>query len=193
MDTYLVEDTKDIGYGEPLSRYCIVASKESDARYFVWTVQHAIYDGWSMPLILAEVERAYNGASLSSNMTKFNRFIEYSMKLDREQSDEFWSAHLAGTLSKPFYYWPQPAWPPSVRPSVEKAMSKTCAIANLPRSNITLTTIVHVAWAFLHARYTGCDDVILRVSRNGRDLPVPEIENIIGPTINQIPLRIHMN
>ena len=59
LEEYLAEDCREpMFYGKALSRYAVVSgSKQSQHQYMVWTAHHAIYDGWSLPLILERVSR----------------------------------------------------------------------------------------------------------------------------------------
>ena len=66
LDEYLQADRKQpMEMGQPLTRYALVKDDTGVYRWFVWTVHHALYDGWSLPLIVNAVNRAYIGEALS--------------------------------------------------------------------------------------------------------------------------------
>ena len=45
--------------GDPLVRFTVV--EESAKRFLVFSMHHAIYDGWSFPLLLEAVIKTYDG------------------------------------------------------------------------------------------------------------------------------------
>ncbi|EXM12251.1 hypothetical protein FOTG_19248, partial [Fusarium oxysporum f. sp. vasinfectum 25433] len=56
LDKYLEQDkAAQMGLGEPLARYALVKESKQDKTWFVWTVHHALHDGWSLPRILENV------------------------------------------------------------------------------------------------------------------------------------------
>ena len=60
LPEYLAEDRRKSMYlGDPLARWALIVNSQS--RQFVWTIHHALYDGWTMPIINKQVYRAYCG------------------------------------------------------------------------------------------------------------------------------------
>ncbi len=57
------------------------------------------------------------------------------------------------------------------------------------RSGLTLSTVVHGAWAILLGRYSGRDDVVFGVTLSGRSAAVEGIESMVGLLINTLPAR----
>ena len=62
--------------GQPLTRYALIKDDTGVCRWFVWTVHHALYDGWSLPLIIDAVNRVYRGDMLEPG-PHFKTFIKY--------------------------------------------------------------------------------------------------------------------
>ena len=67
-----------IGLGTALTRWVLVAERNGQ-RSLVWTIHHALRNGWSMPLILQQVERAYyhQGLRPFHSLQPFIRFLVY--------------------------------------------------------------------------------------------------------------------
>ncbi|KAG6038308.1 putative NRPS-like protein biosynthetic cluster [Claviceps citrina] len=61
LDEYLKADRKQsMGLGQPLTRHAIVKDVGAGARtWLVWTIHHALFDAWSMRLMMDAVSRAY--------------------------------------------------------------------------------------------------------------------------------------
>ncbi|KAL2851017.1 hypothetical protein BJY01DRAFT_261231 [Aspergillus pseudoustus] len=125
LDTYLARDQEHpIVYGQPLSRYAIIDSGQT--RHFVWTAHHAVYDGWSVALILNQVATAY----------------ESQTNLKPEQQEAYWRAQLDGSAP--------PNFPPQGALSAE-----TLPFTQRTGSGSTHSSIIRAAWALLVARYSG--------------------------------------
>ena len=88
--------------GAPLASYAIVQPRGSSTRYFVWSVHHALYDGWSIPLVWKKVEENYKTSSNKASATPYGLFIEYLTKKDMAESDAFWKSYLKDLSSTPF-------------------------------------------------------------------------------------------
>jgi non-ribosomal peptide synthetase component F len=56
-------------------------------------------------------------------------------------------------------------------------------------SRVAANTLVAAAWALWLARRSGHDDVSFGVTVAGRDAGVPDVERLVGLTINNLPLR----
>jgi non-ribosomal peptide synthetase component F len=56
--------------------------------------------------------------------------------------------------------------------------------------HLTLGTLVMGAWALLHAVRNPSGDVLLGVTVSGRPPLLPGVEGMIGPFINNVPVRV---
>jgi hypothetical protein len=57
LDEYLLNDKNHIiGIGQPMIRFAIIDQILTDRRYFAWTAYHAVFDGWSISLIMESLE-----------------------------------------------------------------------------------------------------------------------------------------
>ena len=78
--------------------------------------------------------------------------------------------------------------------SVNVHVQTPSAIHNLCESHdITLSNLLQVAWGVTLHRYTGMDEVCFGYLVSGRDVPVPGVENIIGPFINMLVCRMDLS
>jgi non-ribosomal peptide synthetase component F len=55
---------------------------------------------------------------------------------------------------------------------------------------LTLSTLIHGAWALLLGRYSGRDDVLFGITVSGRPPELAGIESMVGMFINVLPLRV---
>jgi hypothetical protein len=140
-------------------------------------MHHALYDGWSMPLVLEQVEHAYRGKEWQP-LSPFQGFIKYLTSIDGEQEHKFWQNQFSGLEVSPFPVLPSPLYQPQANGIVEHHVK-----VEWPRTNSTPATIVRAAWAILLARYTDSSDVAFGVTVIGRQAPVAGIERMAAPTI----------
>ncbi|KAI0908299.1 peptide synthetase [Ustulina deusta] len=186
LNEYLENDRKiPVGLGRPLVRYGVVSSEESKGKtYFVLTMHHALYDGWSMPLVVDRVNMAYNGHS-TERPVQFKHFIKYLLEMDRKESEAYWRERLAGAASEQF-----PALPwPGYQQQADSLLEHYVHTGKLT-TGTTIATIIRGAWALLVSRYTASSDVVFGETLTGRNAPIPGVEEIEGPMIATVPVRI---
>ncbi|KAE8822122.1 hypothetical protein PTNB85_10511 [Pyrenophora teres f. teres] len=169
LEEYLREDkTVSMGLGDPLVRYALVKEPCGGNRWFVWTIHHALYDGWSLPRILHAVQQVYSGGMLEKQ-PGFNAFIQYLDQQDQEAATLYWQTTLAGCEAVLF-----PPLPSMVaQPAAE-------------------TTVEYQSWAIVASRYTSSDDVVFGTTVTGRNTPVVDIDKLVGPTIATVPVRVRI-
>ncbi|PWY83154.1 nonribosomal peptide synthase Pes1 [Aspergillus sclerotioniger CBS 115572] len=173
--------------GGLLTGYGIVEPEAFSKRYFVWTIHHALYDGWSVAQILRRVEEVYGGSSNPSPALPYKLFIKHLVEQDAPSSDEFWRTHLAGISSSPF---PQnkPS-PDAIR--VGNRHYSSVEVSRAPNGpNLTVPEMIRAAWAMVVSVHTGSGDVCFAETLMGRNIDMPGAMDIAGPVLTTVPTRI---
>jgi amino acid adenylation domain-containing protein len=62
-----------------------------------------------------------------------------------------------------------------------------------PPFGVTKSILLRAAWAILSSHLTGTEEVVFGLINNGRNLPVPGVAQITGPTINLVPLVLQID
>lgn len=177
--------------GGALTQYSLVTDAETKECYLVWSIHHALYDGWSLPMVLKRVELAYRDTASTLSKSSYALFIRYLSEVDEHASDEFWRKRLSG--SSPLRF-PQNQHISTDGTSDNKILSHTISISqNTTSMGITLPTIIRAAWSMVVAAYSGSNDVIFAETLAGRDVPIDGIAEIIGPTFTTVPTRIQVH
>ena len=173
--------------GAGLTGYSIVRENQGSA-FFVLFIHHALFDGWSIELILDKVQAYYNGHDMdgSAKKTPYSTFIHYLSSEDLTLSEGFWRARLVGTTSPQFPMLPQPTY----QPHVTGLMSHTTAISRENGAAITMPSLIRAAWALTISAYSNSEDVVFAETVNGRDAAVSGILDMVGPTFATVPVRI---
>lgn len=186
LHDYLKTDLQKAGFvdSNPF-RYAIFDDSNSRKKYFVWTFHHALVDGWSMRLLLNQVNQRYRGINVNQ-LVPFSHFIAYIAQLDRQKVDNFWRQQLSGASNDHF-----PALPfATYSPAPNCSLTRHVRIPNGLKALATTSTIIQAAWALLLGKYTSSNDVVSGLVLAGRDVPVSNIANVNGPTFTTVPFRI---
>jgi amino acid adenylation domain-containing protein len=186
---FLEIDRKEpMDLGKALFRYGLVEEDGGDKAHFVITMHHAVYDGWSMPLVFERVNRAFVGQD-TSRPASFKHFIKHLTKLDPTIAKDYWEQRLDGASQHQFPPLPQKGY-------ITQADSLLEHYVNVPtsaHSKLTLATIIRGAWALVSSLYMGHPDIIFGETLTGRSAPVHGIEQIEGPMITTIPVRVRLS
>ncbi|KAG8407157.1 Nonribosomal peptide synthetase [Metarhizium acridum] len=159
----------------------------------VLRLSHAQYDGISLPLLFQSLSDAYKGIGQGSGQaTDFSAYLTYAV-LRRSESLQYWRQLLQGSQWTPRDVWLPLSGSPGGPPKLEPV--KTEATIRLPTldSNITTATLVSTAWAVLLSRLTGRDDVVYGHLVSGRNSCIKGIQDIVGPCINIVPVRVKLD
>nr|POF14188.1 nonribosomal peptide synthetase easa [Quercus suber] len=173
-----------MGYGSRLCRYAIVQDTAGE-RYFVLIIHHAVFDGWSLELVLRALKRIYNRGDVPAAPLYAN-FIHYTMSIDHQAACDYWTNQLNGARRATF--------PPTVSlkesATVTRVMKTTIPIQRKTNSSITTASILRVAWAIVLARYCESDDICFLTTVSGRHAPVSGVEAMLGPTVATVPVHL---
>lgn len=184
----------------PLHRLHVVRTAQQQWR-LAWTCHHLILDGWSLGIVLSELFGNY--AALERDMrpgtTPQRGFRDYLAWLERQpadERDEAWRALLAACP-------PLPSLPldaeridsessesSSGTHECQLTVEQTASLAQLAAAQrVGLATIVEAAWAILLSCYAEQDDLIWGVAVAGRPSELPQLEDAVGPFMNNMPRR----
>ncbi|GAA82422.1 nonribosomal peptide synthetase [Aspergillus luchuensis IFO 4308] len=155
-------------------------------RHFTLLMHHALFDAWGIPLLLQQVEAAYRGESLPSR--PFSPFIRYLKSQSQSEIDRYWTESLSDLNAIPFPKLPSPDH--VAKPTKTIAYVIPIAAAWHTEQQITLPTMLLLAWGLLVSHHTESWDVVFGLTVAGRGAPVEGIESMIGPTFAIIPMRL---
>ncbi|ODA76960.1 hypothetical protein RJ55_07477 [Drechmeria coniospora] len=177
------KDELIMGLGTRLTRFGLCGGS-TGPRQFVWEIHHALYDGWTLPLFLAEAENLYFNEP-TQPLAPMNGFIKYI--LDREPAVEkaYWQRCFAN-FQGPHFPTPRTAYDP--RPDCQMNISMSDLAWG--SHDFTPATILRAAWAIALANGSGSNEAVFGATVTGRQAPVPGIELMAGPTIATVPVRV---
>ncbi|MEU6496822.1 non-ribosomal peptide synthase/polyketide synthase [Streptomyces sp. NPDC046984] len=177
----------------PLLRL-LLAQTGPDRHRLVLSHQHLLLDGWSLPLLTAELWDRYQGRTPVAP-APYPEHLRLLAAQDPAASGAAWAKALAG-LAEPTRLAPADPDRAAVVPhthTMELDAVRTAELEAFARSRgVTLNTLVQAAWGVLLARLTGRDDVVFGATVAGRSPELPGSEAMIGLFINTVPVRVRI-
>ncbi|PAZ17125.1 non-ribosomal peptide synthetase, partial [Streptomyces sp. SA15] len=179
----------------PLLRCALVTFGPEEHR-LVLSHHHLLFDGWSMPLLLADLFALYaadgDEASLPAPPS-FRDHLTWLAARDTDADARAWSRELAGldrptTVAAPGI---EDTGEPSRQEYVELDERATAALTARGRAHgLTLNTLVQGAWGLLLGALTNSADVTFGAVVSGRPPEVPGSDSMVGLFINTVPVRL---
>ncbi|WP_431041065.1 non-ribosomal peptide synthase/polyketide synthase [Streptomyces sp. P1-3] len=169
-----------------------------DHTELVFTANHALYDGWSIPHLLRELLRLYGSGGDPSALPRvrpYRDFLLWLSQQDHEAAARAWAQELEGVEE-----------PTLLATSAGSATTESEGLGQIEvplpapaarelsrRANelgITLSTLLQGAWGMLLGHLTGRQDVVLGTTVSGRPPQVPGVDEMVGLFINTLPVRV---
>lgn len=185
---WLVEqDTQRSAYlSQSIVRFKLVL--HADGHYvLIMRMSHAQYDGMCMPLLIQDLEKCYNGQD-PMQRPSFGKFIQ-GAAVREEQATNFWANLLDGSSMTEIVEHSGP----SHKHNVDTIRTRSIAPIPVNVAGMSQATLVKAAWALVLAKMSGQRDIVFGNLIFGRNMPVSGIEDIAGPCINIIPVRVGVN
>ncbi|MEV6558521.1 amino acid adenylation domain-containing protein [Nocardia sp. NPDC051756] len=181
----------------PLIRFGIVRMTP-DRQVLALTHHHILIDGWSLPILVRDLITLYatgDDAALPPAVS-MTGYLSWLSKQDPDAAAEAWRQALAG-LGTPTLVAPEGPEVPRRMPAsatAELSEEQSAALIGLARNEeLTLNTIVQVAWALVLTVLTGDTDVVFGQTVSVRPAQVPEIGDAVGLLINSTPVRVRLD
>ncbi|KAJ5538956.1 hypothetical protein N7513_007288 [Penicillium frequentans] len=186
LHAYLAADCQQrMPPGAPLLRVAIVLDSQG-RKQLVLTIHHALYDDWSLNVVLHDIENAYNGKILAQRA--FAAFTKISLSALSEASAQEWQSRLEGLSPVQFPRLPTSEYTPAAKQSLVQEVTMPAGLSENQQS-----ALINLAWSLLLSKYTGSTDTVFGVTWTGRRSHLPGIGDMSGPTIATVPFRVQLS
>ena len=154
----------------------------------------ALVDATSVLILMRELAQVCKGQPPEPRGPLYSSVVEYLQKVPVAHSRQYWKDIMAGI--RPCIF-PQrdvealqqkPLHVASISLTRVMTLKKFCA-----RNKLTMGNVFEVAWGLVLKRHTNSDDVCFGTLVSGRDLPIPEIQDMVGSFFNLLCARLHFN
>ncbi|KAI3399119.1 hypothetical protein diail_7698 [Diaporthe ilicicola] len=157
-------------------------------------IDHTLTDGISVAIVMRDLASAYVGELSSIPAPRYSDYIAFLQNEDEGTHLRYWTRLLSAA---------QPCLFPSTQTPLgtsgaDSNQQLSVPVPNLRSSllhafclkhNVTLFNLIQAAWALVLQKYTGMDDVCFGYVTAGRDLPIRQVEDTMGPFINTLVCR----
>lgn len=170
-------------FGAPLVTFNIIYQVPEQKWRLLLRMSHAQYDGTSLAKIWDAFDVLLDGGGASSIAdSSFSHHIHAIS--DTSAAKGYWSKLLDNSFMTSLKQQSSHELRRSEGPHVSVKIPQT----KLHSDNFTFSTVLKAAWAYVLARSSACDDVVYGSLTSGRNHP--ESQNVVGPCLNVIPMRI---
>ncbi|KAM0248569.1 hypothetical protein ACHAP5_003294 [Fusarium lateritium] len=158
-------------------------------------LHHSLYDGWSMDILLADWSKLLLQEIVPQHPS-FREVIGFHRNLPNDDDARvFWTEHFVGWKRTPL---------PKLQGKIVHSNQTMCIrrLMALSRSQVDGETqrlgcspqvVFQAALALLWSGITGTRDVTIGSVTSGRTISVAGIEDIVGPCIASLPVRIDLD
>ena len=167
--------------------------------YVLWSTHHIILDGWSMNKLIIEFNNRFisllknEDFSKFCSLPKFSNYLKHLRNIDVFEGLRYWDNYLLG-------YDTFVQLPGFKNQNSDYLYAEYCF--NFPestshklinfaaKSKVSLSALMQTIWGLILSKYNNCNDVVFGTIVSGRNIKLPEVENIIGLLINMVPVRL---
>lgn len=185
-----------------LMRFVLI--RERDNRYrFLWTYHHSILDGWSMAIILREMNKCYSSDSLADEAglpkaVDYKEYLNWLKAQDKDIARKFWSNQLDLVETKTdlgLKRTTDESLTSENHVLIHKlSVAQSNSVERFAKSNqVTLNIVILASWAYLLSRYSDSDSVVFGQTASGRDGAISDVDGIVGLLIRTIPAKINVS
>ena len=183
-----------------LTRFSVFKASCQQA-HLLWTHHHCILDGWSIAIILKDVQHYYQYPDQCKPFTAppkmpYCNYIRWLDKQDMEKARIFWRTELFGARSTLLVCNCMPNTSEKIHtiPQQQKLALSQKTIEQLQGlarcHHVTINTIIQASWAYLLYCHSGNNDTVFGQICSGRGIDLPGVEDIVGLLINTLPVRV---
>ncbi|WP_120279578.1 non-ribosomal peptide synthetase, partial [Mycolicibacterium novocastrense] len=179
-------------FGQRIFRAALIRTAH-DRHRFVLTFHHIVMDGWSLPILVAEIFASYHGHQLPTP-APYRSFISWLAGRDEDTAASAWRDVFVG-FEEATLVGPADRSNAGRRgvESFRLPAEISSDIGELARSlHTTVNIVLQSAWAQLLMWLTGQNDVAFGTVVSGRPTELAGAESMVGLLINTVPVRAAM-
>ncbi|KAH8588189.1 hypothetical protein B0O99DRAFT_746976 [Bisporella sp. PMI_857] len=178
---------------EPGHRFGICQLENGEV-YFRLEIHHTLNDAMSDRIICKEIGLAYDGLLPNIPGPLYSEYINYIKYRPTSLTLSYWTNYLADI--KPCRF------PILNDGDVQSSGNINTAVIPFHRAGLmdsfckahglTIGNLMTAVWGLLLQSYTGEIDVCFGYLTSSRDLPIPDVQDIVGPLINMVISRVSL-
>ena len=175
-----------------LEHHLSIYELPDESIYCILEINHAIIDGHSITLLYRDLILAYSENQTFSAPPLYSDYISIVQQEDPDKYLGYWKNYLAGI---------EPCLLPTKTVSAmndgsDEVLRTHVHIEDMAplrafchKYELTSFSVVQVAWAVILGMFSNTTDPCFGYLSSGRHLPINQINDIVGPTINMLTCR----
>jgi len=158
-------------------------------------LHHAVYDGWCWEQVLSDFSFHLSGSAKLPIRPQYRDMVQYELSRSRESNEfskGFWKDFLDGAPNSrlPSFHGHTAAPSGIFTETIGLRSSRSEYEASARKMGVSPQTLVQTAWGYLLSLFMGSPDVVFGTVVSGRTVTLTGVEDILGPTILTLPLRV---
>ncbi|KZV86819.1 acetyl-CoA synthetase-like protein [Exidia glandulosa HHB12029] len=169
--------------------------RAGDKDAFMLMIHHSLYDAWSLPLLMADLCRLYEGEAPSSN-ADFPTLVRHIASHEDKASDEkYWAKYLHG--ARPTLLKGEEGAPRDAFSFIQGVFSDADELAKAcNQRDVSLPTLLIICLARTLAQsshLSNASSFVLGLFQTGRSSSFENVERVAGPTLTLLPLSVPLD
>ena len=173
----------------PLFNLAIISHTDSSEHWILFRINHAAYDGGSLPKIWSTLQNIYTQQPTVS-YPRFSSFMADNTLRTTQDTYSYWMELLAGSKMTQIGGSRTTQQIPCKLAKVTPSLS--VKIHTSDGEGLTPAIYIKTAWAITLAKCTGAEDIIFGDTVSNRDYANPDVADSMGCCINIIPFRVQV-
>lgn len=153
----------------------------------VFRISHAQFDGYSLSLLLETLSSMYNGVK-PSKRPGFAQFMAFNKQRERPNL-AYWNRRLEGS-EFPLWSTSNPTSPARAYDLEDRLVLEETIPLPAKTDAYSPATIFHAACCVVLSHHFHQEDLIIGRLVTGRSMLPSTLQNIMGPCLSEIPIRI---
>ncbi|KAL8728424.1 MAG: hypothetical protein Q9166_005386 [cf. Caloplaca sp. 2 TL-2023] len=174
-------EPQGLALGKPFCR--VVETKSGE---LVVILHHALFDHWSSRFLYDDIRALMHHKPLPDRPL-YDQYVRFISEQEDSKARQFWKDYLRG--ARPCLLGD----PHRREPEMVVAESGIDLHALSKDIGIPVGSLIHAAWAVALSSEIKTNDVIFAATISGRDIPLPGILRMYGPTVTNVPLRLQLD
>jgi fusarinine C synthase len=167
--------------GSAFVKFMLVRGEASQSCLAI-RISHAQYDEICLVPLLRQLGALYDGLP-TKDSAPFSKFVYHTLRKSIPRSVSYWRELLQGSELAVL----RPDLPLKTR--IPDAVTRTVSIAARLK-DITVATLPTAAWALCLAKRLNRRDVVFGEVCSGRNTDLPNVDSVMGPTWQYVPVRV---
>lgn len=171
----------------PMARAAVL-HVEGNPSSFVWSVNHVVYDGFTMAIIWKALNEAYWERAVMTRLLPAESLLTYISSRKQAAALRYWREYTTGAV--PITFPAPPSDDTGHKNRVATVSRSVISVVDPSGLPFTMATVIRATWGLTIASYTRTSCVTYLGLLSGRTAPVDGIETMMGPTVSYVPIRI---